>query len=226
MLLENRVQIDAYRHWKWIVVVMHGAAIVASGATIWQAVLLGMRGVMSFACPTWYNPLIWVLLGALAHIIDVTTSRLCLEGHHRWSWDLSVISGLEIRWAWVMHMKDMVLTVSSTALSGNTNVTDLRVRYLRWPIMYMEPLSSPLLVGPQPALKIAVALTLPAIFAKLVSIILLGLGPRDHKYSIRQEHTCLRYCSFCDRALVKWIPNIMVSNWLKDLLVEYQNTVD
>ncbi|KAJ7703386.1 hypothetical protein B0H14DRAFT_3647641 [Mycena olivaceomarginata] len=189
---------------------MHGAAIVTAGATIWQAVLLGMWGVMLFACPMWYNPLIWVLVGALAHIINVTTSRLCLEGHHRWSWDLSVISGLEIRWAWVMHMKDMVLTI--LALADYVYGTAI--------------LSSTQLVGPQPALKIAVALTLPAIFAKLVSIILLGLGPRDHKYSIRQEHTCLRYCSFCDRALVKWIPNIMVSNWLKDLLVEYQNTVD
>jgi hypothetical protein len=145
MLLENRVQIDTYRYWKWIAVVMDGAAIVAAGATIWQAVLLGMRGVMSFACPTWYNPLIWVLGGALAHIIDVTTSLLCLEGQHRWSWDLSVISGLEIRWAWVMRVKDIALTVSSTAQSGNTDVTDLRVSYLRWPIMYMEPLSSPLL---------------------------------------------------------------------------------
>jgi hypothetical protein len=86
-----------------------------------------------------------VLGGALAHIIDVTTSLLCLEGQHRWSWDLSVISGLEIRWAWVMRVKDIALTVSSTAQSGNTDVTDLRVSYLRWPIMYMEPLSSPLL---------------------------------------------------------------------------------
>ncbi|KAJ7817159.1 hypothetical protein B0H14DRAFT_2602167 [Mycena olivaceomarginata] len=109
---------------------------------------------MSFACPTWYNPLIWVLVGALAHIIDVTTSRLCLEGHHRWSWDLSVISGLEIRWAWVMRVKDMVLT---------------------------------------PALKIAVALAFPAIFAKLVSIFLLGLGPRDHKYSGFSEEDSEHY---------------------------------
>jgi hypothetical protein len=111
VLVNSHVQIDAYRGAKYIAVVIHSAALGATALTIWQALLVGMRGVVSFACPTWYNPLFWVLLGPVTHIIDVTTSRCCLEGPYRWSWNLSAAKGVKTRWSWVMRVKDMVLTV-------------------------------------------------------------------------------------------------------------------
>jgi hypothetical protein len=111
VLVKSHVQIDAYRGAKYIAVAIHGAALGAAALAIWQALLVGMRGVVSFACPTWYNPLFWLLLGPVTHIIDVTTSRCCLEGPYRWSRDLSAVEGLKTRWTWVMRVKDMVLTV-------------------------------------------------------------------------------------------------------------------
>jgi hypothetical protein len=109
VFLKSRIQIDGYKH---ITVVLHGAAMAAAGLAIWQAVILGMRGVVAFACPTWYNPLIWVLVGPVGHIIDVVFIRWCIEGRrHRWRWNLSAVDGLKIRRPWVMRSKDMILTV-------------------------------------------------------------------------------------------------------------------
>ncbi|KAJ7224929.1 hypothetical protein B0H12DRAFT_280447 [Mycena haematopus] len=68
VLLKNHVQLDAYRGGKYIAFVVHVAVAAAAGLVIWQALVLGMRGVVSFACPTWISPLIWVLVGcSLAH---------------------------------------------------------------------------------------------------------------------------------------------------------------
>ncbi|KAJ7231777.1 hypothetical protein C8J57DRAFT_1730051 [Mycena rebaudengoi] len=173
-VLSSRVQIDTYRRGKIIAVVIHGIAMAAAGLTIWQAVVLGMRGVVAFACPTWYNPLLWVLLGPVAHIIDFTTSRWCIESRHRWSWNLSVLDELKVGWSWVMRWKDMILTILALA------------QYIYGTVI----LSSMQLVAPRPALQIAVLFALPAIFAKLVSVFLLELGPQDHKDSARKpEHT-------------------------------------
>ncbi|KAJ6565755.1 hypothetical protein B0H10DRAFT_2358554 [Mycena sp. CBHHK59/15] len=170
VLLKSDVQIDAYRGAKYIAVVIHGAALGAAALAIWQALLVGMRGVVSFACPTWYNPLFWVLVGPVTHIIDVTTSRCCLEGRYCWSWDLSAVEDVKPRWSRVMRVKDMVLTILALA------------DYVYGTVI----LSSTQFVGPRPAIQIAVVLSLPAIFAKLVSIFLLELAPEDHKDSVRK----------------------------------------
>jgi hypothetical protein len=118
VLLKNDVQLDAYRGTRYISLVIHGTAIAVAGLAIWQAVLLGMRGVVPYACPTWYNPLIWLLIGSVVHIIDVVTSRLCIVGRDRWRWHLSAVGGIKVRWPWAMRLKDMALTVRRLFLQG------------------------------------------------------------------------------------------------------------
>jgi hypothetical protein len=123
VLLKNHVQIDAYRGGKYMAVVIHGAVAAAAGLVIWQALVVGMRGVVSFACPTWFNPLIWVLVGPLAHTVDVITSRWCIEGRDRWSWNLSAVNEVKIRWSWVMRLKDVLLTVSKLFTTNRVMLT-------------------------------------------------------------------------------------------------------
>ncbi|KAJ7105642.1 hypothetical protein C8R44DRAFT_745793 [Mycena epipterygia] len=88
-----------------------------------------------------------------------------VEERDRWSWNLSAVHGVAIRWFWVMRVKDMALMILALA------------DYVYGTVI----LSSMQLVGPQPALKIVMGLAFPAIFAKLVSIFMLELGPKDHK---------------------------------------------
>ncbi|KAJ7754170.1 hypothetical protein DFH07DRAFT_959876 [Mycena maculata] len=160
-LLKNHVQMEAHG----FAAIIHIAAMGAAGLVIWQAVILGMRGVVSFACPTWVNPLIWVLMGPMAHIFDVLIGRCCIEGRNRWSWNLNAIHGIKLRWPWVMRLKDMFLTIF--ALAGYVYGTVI--------------LSSMQLVAPRPALEISVTFAIPAIFARLVALYM--LEPENDKGS-------------------------------------------
>ncbi|KAF7348687.1 hypothetical protein MVEN_01387500 [Mycena venus] len=158
VLLKNHVQV---RGGNYVAVVIHGIAAAAAGVVICQALLLGMRGVVSFACPTWFNPLIWVLVGPLAHIVDVITSRCCIEGQNRWSWNLSMVKDIKIRWTRVMQLKDALLTILVLA------------DYVYGTVI----LSAMQLVGPQPALRVVVWFSIPAIITRAISIYLLELSP-------------------------------------------------
>ncbi|KAJ7847282.1 hypothetical protein B0H13DRAFT_1907358 [Mycena leptocephala] len=194
VFLKSRIQIDGYKH---ITVVLHGAAMAAAGLAIWQAVILGMRGVVAFACPTWYNPLIWVLVGPVGHIIDVVFIRWCIEGRrHRWRWNLSAVDGLKIRRPWVMRSKDMILTVLALADYVYGTVT----------------LSSMQLVAPRPALQIVVVFALAAMFTRLISVFILEFGPQDHQNSAhnldngwielpKQRMYAARAGSICNKAV-------------------------
>ncbi|KAJ7485493.1 hypothetical protein FB451DRAFT_58410 [Mycena latifolia] len=162
VLLKNYVRVEGSRG-KFIVPVMHGVAAAAAGVVMWQAVILGMRGVVSFSCPTWENPLIWVLLGPAGHLIDVVVSRWCIEGRDRWSWNLQGANRVKIRWPWVMRGKDMFLTILALA------------DYVYGTVI----LSAMQLVAPRPALEISVFFAIPAISARLISLVILELRPRD-----------------------------------------------
>ena len=118
VLLKNHVQLDAYRAARYISLVIHGIAAAAAGLALWQAVLLGMRGVVPFACASWYNPLFWLFLSPIIHIIDVVTSRLCIAGQDRWRWNLSAGAEIKVRWSWSMRVKDMALTVGKLVPPG------------------------------------------------------------------------------------------------------------
>ncbi|KAF7293865.1 hypothetical protein HMN09_01182600 [Mycena chlorophos] len=86
------------RHGLPIAFLLHLLTAAAAGLVLWQAVVLGMRGVISFACPTWINPLIWVLVGLSAHLIDVLVKE-----------------PLKMRWPRAMRAKEMALTVLALA---------------------------------------------------------------------------------------------------------------
>ncbi|KAJ7290523.1 hypothetical protein C8J57DRAFT_1705863 [Mycena rebaudengoi] len=198
----------------------------AAGLAIWQAVLLGVRGIVSFACPTWFNPLFWVLVGPLAQLIDVTVSRWCIEGPYRWSWNLGAVpvNGIKMRRSWMMRLKDMFLTTLALA------------DYVYGTVI----LSSMQLVAPRPALQIAVVFTLPAIFARLVSIFMLERRPRDHRDSLVDDivdcingTASLIFCSLTARRLalgLATIPSLEGSlnriSKIHELMIKFPDTDD
>lgn len=62
---------------------LHDAILHILGAgiatmMIYQALLLGMRGVIVFACWTWHEPFTWVGVGGLIHLLSAIAWRLCL----------------------------------------------------------------------------------------------------------------------------------------------------
>ncbi|KAJ6603373.1 hypothetical protein DFH09DRAFT_1458838 [Mycena vulgaris] len=173
VLLINHGEIESYRGGIYIPAALHVVATAAAALVIWQAVLLGIRGVVSFSCPTWENPLIWVLLGPAGHVIDVLVSRCCITPPHRWRWHLSTAEGLQMRWPWVMRLKDISLTTLALA------------DYVYGTVI----LSSMQLVGPRPALEITMFFVIPAIFARLISIFILELGPGEYRRVLEQEKT-------------------------------------
>ncbi|KAJ7694878.1 hypothetical protein B0H17DRAFT_1131809 [Mycena rosella] len=75
VLLKNHVPMGS-RRGIYTPVVIHGVAMAAAGLVIWQAVILGMRGIISYSCPTCESPLVWVLVGPAVHIIDVIVLAL------------------------------------------------------------------------------------------------------------------------------------------------------
>ncbi len=58
--------------------VLHLIAICIATIIMWRAVLLGIRGVMVFACWTWHEPYTWVGVGGLVHLLSTIAWRLCL----------------------------------------------------------------------------------------------------------------------------------------------------
>jgi hypothetical protein len=76
-------------------IILHLAAGSIAGIMIWQATLLGMRGVIVFACWTWHEPFTWIGVGGLAHLLSAIAWRLCLgpispsQKWSRWHWSLS-----------------------------------------------------------------------------------------------------------------------------------------
>lgn len=79
--------------------ILHTAAALLAAVMVWQAMLLGIRGVIVFACWTWHEPFTWVGVGGLAHLLYALAWRLCLgpispsEPWSRWHWSLSRSGG-------------------------------------------------------------------------------------------------------------------------------------
>jgi hypothetical protein len=74
--------------------VLHLITICIAAIIIWQTVLLGIRGVIVFACWTWHEPFTWVGVGVLNHLLSTIAWRLCLgpinssQPWPRWCWIL------------------------------------------------------------------------------------------------------------------------------------------
>ena len=80
--------------------VLHLIALGCTFMIFTQALLVGVRGVISYACWTSHNPLTWVCVGGVTHLLRIITWRLTLgpvtgeeEGWFkhspRWHWNLS-----------------------------------------------------------------------------------------------------------------------------------------
>lgn len=88
---KNKVRISNFTH----DFIIHLIATAITAVMLWQAVILGMRGVIVFACWTWHEPFTWIGVGGLIHILSAISWRLCLgpinssERWSRWHWSLS-----------------------------------------------------------------------------------------------------------------------------------------
>lgn len=75
--------------------VLHLIAIGIAAIVMRQAVLLGIRGVIVFACWTWHEPFTWVGVGGLIHLLSTIARRLCLgpiNSAHPWKRALESLS--------------------------------------------------------------------------------------------------------------------------------------
>jgi hypothetical protein len=103
-----------------------------------QAVLLGIRGVVTFACWTSHNPFTWVGAGGILHLLSAITWRFCLGPidstlpFSRFHWSLSRSGGnLTLAHPRVARFMEIVFQVSglmnygygTAILSGTTLVT-------------------------------------------------------------------------------------------------------
>lgn len=92
---ENKLRMSNFAH----DLILHLAAIVIVALMIGQAVFLGIRGVIVFACWTWHEPFTWVGIGGLIHLLSAIAWRLCLGPidrsmrWSRWHWSLSRSGG-------------------------------------------------------------------------------------------------------------------------------------
>jgi hypothetical protein len=58
--------------------ILHLYAAGVAGTMLWQAILLGMRGVIVFACWTWHQPFTWIGVSGILHLLAAITWRFCL----------------------------------------------------------------------------------------------------------------------------------------------------
>lgn len=58
--------------------ILHLYAAGVAVMMLWQAILLGMRGVIVFACWTWHEPFTWVGVSGILHLLSAITWRFCL----------------------------------------------------------------------------------------------------------------------------------------------------
>jgi hypothetical protein len=92
---ENRIGLTHFTHG----LILHLIAAGIAAIMLWQALLLGMRGVIVFACWTWHEPFTWVGVGGLVHLLSTIAWRFCLGPVNtlvpfsRWNWSLSRSGG-------------------------------------------------------------------------------------------------------------------------------------
>lgn len=100
--------------------ILHLFAVGLASIMVWQAVLLGIRGVIGFACWTWHEPFTWVGVGGLTHLLSTVAWRLCLgpidslQTWSRWNWSLSRSGGnLELAHPHWARFFDLVFQIIS-----------------------------------------------------------------------------------------------------------------
>lgn len=153
--------------------------ILASGCVaivFYQTLILGLRGVVVYACWTWHNPFTWVSVGGLVHLLRVLSYRLCLgptpDCPNQSKWDrlqfclASTGSKLAVQHLKVERFFTLLFQVIGLMNYGYGTVM----------------LSSMTLVGPTQALKIFTLIGFSAVTGRLIAIWLLEVfpdGPTD-----------------------------------------------
>lgn len=142
-----------------------------AGTILWQAIDLGAGGVIVFACWTWHEPLTWVGVAALVHLIYVVSFRLCLSRIDvnadtfwlKWRLKLSETSNLYVAHPKIARFMALLIQVIGLMNYGFGTVM----------------LSGTTLVSPRNALLIFVLIGLAALASRLVTIWLLEVYPEE-----------------------------------------------
>jgi hypothetical protein len=146
---------------------------LATGCAImmlYQALMLGLRGVLVFGCWSWYLPFLWVSAAGFCHFVYVITWRLCLGPASR---------PLEKHWTrWLF-------SISRSSL----NLTVVRPRVARFLALLFQTsglmnyafgtviLSGMTLVNPHIAQRITLLMLLSGLVAKVIALWLLDIYP-------------------------------------------------
>jgi hypothetical protein len=151
-------------------ILLHACASGFVVLSVWQAVILGQRGVIVFACKGWYQPATWVLVGTLSHLLNVICWRCCLgpikgsRGNRwtRWSWNISESGGnLEIKHPKIARFFQLAFQVIGLMNYGYGTVM----------------LSGTSLVDPVNALKVFCRLGFAGLGSRLIAIWVLNVFP-------------------------------------------------
>jgi hypothetical protein len=140
---------------------LHILATCAASMILYQAFLLGIRGVIVFACWTWHEPFTWIVIGALVHLIQVIVWRLCLAPSYA-IWSIArAEEKLEIRHIKVVRFNMLVWRVFGLMNYGYGTVL----------------LSGTTLVSPKNALAVICLLGFSGVLARLIAIWVLEVYP-------------------------------------------------
>lgn len=79
-ILKSSASSSAVNTARWIGVwAVHIVAGVGAALVIWQAVDMGKKGVVTWACWTEWYPILWICTGVLHHLLAVVCMRLSLQ---------------------------------------------------------------------------------------------------------------------------------------------------
>ncbi|KAE9380919.1 hypothetical protein N431DRAFT_459831 [Stipitochalara longipes BDJ] len=162
--LKNKTKISEFIH----DLVLHLIAASIASIMVWQAVLLGVRGVIVYACWTWHEPLTWVGVGGLIHLLSVISWRLCLgpdKPENSWS-----------RWYWTLGRSDGNLTTVYPQVSRSLDLIFQILGLMNYGYGTVM-LSSTALVSPPNGLMVFCLIGFASLCSRLLALWILQVEP-------------------------------------------------
>ncbi|KAF1849573.1 uncharacterized protein K460DRAFT_119 [Cucurbitaria berberidis CBS 394.84] len=151
-------------------VILHVLAAGCVALIASQTLVLGVRGVVVFACWTWHNPFTWWAAGGILHLLQALTWRLCLGPIKP-----SLVDPWT-RWTSSIASCKSVLAVRRPRIARGLalffQVTGL-MNYVYGTVI----LSGMMLVNPYIALRTVAVIGLSGLLAKLIAMWLLTIFP-------------------------------------------------
>lgn len=151
--------------------VLHVLASGCATMAIYQSLNLGLKGVIVFACWTWWNPVTWVSVGGFVHILSAVSWRLCIGPASK-----SGASQLWARWHYSIPRSGSNLDIKFPRMARFIALAFQIVGIMNYGYGTVL-LSGTTLVHPNVALRIFTLMGFAGVLARLIVIWLLDVYP-------------------------------------------------